>query len=497
MRFLFIILFSCFVQVSLGQGIPFIRNYTAEEYGGHNQNFDVLAGNDGMVYVANFEGLLYYDKATWRIIHTPGITRITSVFRDSKGIVWTGGYNYIGHLRVTRNGDLALQSSNNQSLFTGEVTWIWEKDGVVYFLDSNKNTYSIKNDRVAIAENVPLPERAPYQFDGHFKQVEHLRDGIDVLVTDGDGLLIINDKGEVMYSITEKNGLSSNNISHISYDGRGKLWGATDKGVFAIQFPSIYTHFSQGEGLFGEVISIEKLGSTIYVGTADGLYYLNDKNFILVNQIKHACWQLKKQGDNLLAASANGVYRISLNGNVQQLSTANTSAVMADGDKLYCGEMDGLFVYENGTRRHICDAEKVVKIIKDKTGAIWIQNLYGRVWKKEPGKAFVQQVIGKNVDEIATLVEYQETIIPISPKDTKPFPFPLYSYYDANGNTWLTDNKGRNPYCIKDGVKQKFFSDIVYPLMDFSVRAMLVDSRYLWMGGDKGLNVIDCSRKDP
>ena len=497
MRFLFIILFSCFVQVSLGQGIPFIRNYTAEEYGGHNQNFDVLAGNDGMVYVANFEGLLYYDKATWRIIHTPGITRITSVFRDSKGIVWTGGYNYIGHLRVTRNGDLALQSSNNQSLFTGEVTWIWEKDGVVYFLDSNKNTYSIKNDRVAIAENVPLPERAPYQFDGHFKQVEHLEDGIDVLVTDGDGLLIINDKGEVMYSITEKNGLSSNNISHISYDGRGKLWGATDKGVFAIQLPSIYTHFSQGEGLFGEVISIEKLGSTIYVGTADGLYYLNDKNFILVNQIKHACWQLKRQGDNLLAASANGVYRISLNGNVQQLSTANTSAVMADEDKLYCGEMDGLYVYENGTRRHICDAEKVVKIIKDKTGAIWIQNLYGRVWKKEPGKAFVQQVIDKNVDEIATLVEYQETVIPISPKDTKPFPFPLYSYYDANGNTWLTDNKGRNPYCIKDGVKQKFFSDIVYPLMDFSVRAMLVDNRYLWMGGDKGLNVIDCSRKDP
>lgn len=496
MRFLFITLLTCFVQVTFSQGIPFIRNFTAEEYGGHNQNFDVIAGNDGIVYVANFEGLLYYDKATWRIIHTPGITRITCVFRDSKGIVWTGGYNYIGHLRITKNGDLALQSTTNQSSFTGEVVWIWEKEGVIYFLDSNKKTYSIKNNSVANAENVSLPERAPYQFDGNFRQVEHLGNGLDALVTDGDGILIISN-GEFLYSITEKNGLSSNNVSHVSYDKHGKLWGATDKGVFAIQLPSIYTHFSQAEGLFGEILSIEKLGSTIYVGTTDGLYYLNNKTFILVNQIRHACWQLKKQGDNLLAASASGVYRIASNGNVQQLSTASTTAVMADEEKLYCGEMDGLFVYENGIRRHICNADKVVKIIKDKTGAIWIQNLYGRVWKKEPGKAFVQKVIGKNADEIATLIEYRGTVLPISPMDTKPFPFPLYSYCDSDGNTWLTDNKGKSPYCFKNGAKQVFFSELVYPLMDFSVRAMLVDSRYVWMGGDKGLNVIDCSRKDP
>ena len=54
------------------QGIPYLRNYTAEEYNGHNQNFDVIAATDGTLYAANFEGLLYYDNAQWRIIHTPG-----------------------------------------------------------------------------------------------------------------------------------------------------------------------------------------------------------------------------------------------------------------------------------------------------------------------------------------------------------------------------------------------------------------------------------------
>ena len=82
------------------QGVPFFRNFTATEYKGHNMNFDIISGADGTIYVANFEGLLYYDNCVWHMIHTPGITRITAVFRDSKNVIWTGGYNYIGYLET-------------------------------------------------------------------------------------------------------------------------------------------------------------------------------------------------------------------------------------------------------------------------------------------------------------------------------------------------------------------------------------------------------------
>ena len=44
------------------QGVPFFRNFTATEYKGHNMNFDIISGADGTIYVANFEGLLYYDN---------------------------------------------------------------------------------------------------------------------------------------------------------------------------------------------------------------------------------------------------------------------------------------------------------------------------------------------------------------------------------------------------------------------------------------------------
>ena len=91
----FVPLFSLFLLLTFmpigagAQGIPFIRNYPATEYKAHKQNFDIICSPDGTVYVANFEGLLYYDNSTWRMIHTPGITRITAVFRDSRKIIWT------------------------------------------------------------------------------------------------------------------------------------------------------------------------------------------------------------------------------------------------------------------------------------------------------------------------------------------------------------------------------------------------------------------------
>ena len=95
---------------AMAQGIPFIKNYTANDYHAHNRNFDVVTTNDGSVFVANFEGLLYYNNVEWRTIYTPGITRITVVYRDNNDNVWTGGYNYFGKIQRKANGELFLQT---------------------------------------------------------------------------------------------------------------------------------------------------------------------------------------------------------------------------------------------------------------------------------------------------------------------------------------------------------------------------------------------------
>ena len=494
------ILLTLLASTGWSQGIPFIRNYTATEYGGHNQNFDIMTGDDGTVYVANFEGLLYYDHAEWHMLHTPGVTRITALFRDSKGTIWTGGYNYIGYVEIAANGCPTLHSIVNNKTFHGEVQWIWERDGNLFFLVSDKEIYTIINGNVAWAQGASLPKTGPSTFIGeaHVNQVQQLGDyHLKVLATDGEGLVFQYKDGKEIFRITENNGLCSNNVKFVTYDGHGLIWGATDNGIFSIGFPSVYTHLTANEGLRGEVLALTKYQGEMYAGTQYGLFHMKGKSFVQIPEISYACWQLGKQGDNLLAATADGIYLINSSNKVSQLTTANTLSLMVEEDGFYSGEVDGIYHYDSHTRQHkkISDIEKVVKIVRDKNQIIWIQNLYGHIWKSNNGHHFEQ--VKNSEDEIATLVSYNNEVTVVKSTATEPFPYPAFSYADDSKNLWLTDTKGKNLYAMKDGDKQKLLSDAAHPLMDFSVRAMVHDNDLLWMGGDKGVNVVSLMHKDP
>lgn len=481
------------------QGIPFIRNYMATEYKGHNQNFDIITGSDGTVYVANFEGLLYYDNASWHMLHTPGVSRITAVFRDSKGTIWTGGYNYIGHLKTKDNGQLALHTINEAKDFRGEVQWIWEKSGAIYFLVSDKKIYAVRNNNVIWAAGEQLPQSG-YSVLGteqHVNQVQQIENGLKAVATNGQGIIIIDSKGNELFRVTEENGLCSNNVSHIAYNGHGMLWGATDNGVFCMAFPSVYTHFTSREGLRGEVLSIGILGSDVFVGTQRGLYHLKGKRFDSVEGINHACWQLVQQNNTLLAATANGVYRVDKSNRAVQLTTNNTLSLMVDGDAYYSGESDGVFIYD-GSRRLICDVDKVVKIMRDASGSIWLQNLYGSIWHDQGGHGFTTVKVSDDADEMATLVPYDDKeLLIVTVSEESPLRYPLYSYRDAKGLLWLTDNKGKNVYAMKDGMTDVKMTKLVSPLANNFVRSILHDGDRIWIGGDKGLNLVNTTMIDP
>ncbi len=476
------------------QGIPYIRNFPATEYNAHNQNFDIITGEDGTVYVANFEGLLYYDYTCWRIIHTPGVTRITAVFRNSKGTIWTGGYNYIGYTQYDSHGNIHLHEIPNNQVFKGEVQWIWEEDSTIYFKTSDDKIFSIHNDKVIWDKNAKLPDSgfSVLKNKAHITQQQELEDGLKAIATNGDGLIIVDKNDKELFRITENNGLCSNNISHITYNRHGVIWGATDNGIFAIAFPSIYTHLTSNEGLKNEVLAIEKMNDMLYVGTLSGLYVMNGKTFVPVPGITHACWQLELQDQStLMAATADGVYRIMSDNSIKQLTTANTLSLMHDKNGFYTGEIDGIYYNTNSGRKQISQTEKVVQITKDSQGTIWTQTLYGKIWK-----AF--QPYTNKAEDINTLVKYQNQVLVISSDNIKPFPYPAFSYDDTKRDIlWLTNSKNKDIYAFKNGEKDKQHTAIVYPLKEYSIRTMLSDGEILWMGGDKGINVIDLAHKDP
>ena len=312
-------LLTSHLSTSRAQGIPFLRNYLASEYHAHNRNFDIETGNDGTVYVANFEGVMYFDRVEWRMLHTPGITRVTVVYRDRYNVVWAGGYNYFGKIKQKPNGDLYLQRIGGKNLFRGEVQEIWEKDGELLFFVNDGKVYSVKNDRVTvkmtvsdeqlniglsdIIETEALDQNEVVVLED-VTQKEQLEKGMNVVVQKGTGLIFNDDADKELYTINSQNGLCNDNVIYVSYNGHNELWGATDDGLFVVSVPSIYSRFTAHEGLSGEVLCIEDMNGRKFVGTNSGLYRQDGMKFTRMPEISHACWDLVKTREGLLAATA-------------------------------------------------------------------------------------------------------------------------------------------------------------------------------------------------
>ena len=506
------LLWAC---VAAAQGIPFIKNYTPDDYHAHNRNFDVITTDDGSVFIANFEGLLYYNNVEWRMIHTPGITRVTVIYKDQNNDIWAGGYNYFGKIQRKDNGELYLQTVGKQGAFRGEVQEIWEeKDNSLNFFVNDGNIYEVKDNQFHLKKQISkerlgiglsdvvdidkLEETGKAEVLSDITQKEPLANGLVAVVKRGQGLVITDDKGKELYTITETNGLCTNNVVYIAYDGHGRLWGSTENGIFSIAIPSAFSFFTRNEGLTEEVLSIAVFNGKKYVGTIDGLFCQEGKRFVNIGLGNHACWQLTVTSQGLMAATSNGIYCLTANGAIRQLSSMASNSFLDLGTEILSGEIDGVYAINKATnaRNMVCKLEKVTKIIKDQKGVIWLQNIYGEVWCKQSNDKEFHSYHSKTNDA-ATIVPTMNSIMVVGAEAEKPFPYPLFSYLDHTGITWLTNSEGKSLYRWKDGKDLDDLKYLLRPIEKVTIRAMFVQDNEVWLGNDAGFTIINTKENDP
>lgn len=442
--------FQCSIINCHAQGIPLIRNFTAAEYGGHNRCYDIETDDDGTVYVANFEGLLYYDRSRWRIIYAPDISRVTVVYRDSKGIVWVGGFNFLARLQQQANGEL-LMKQIGQGKFEGEVMEIFEDNGHLQFIATNNNIYKVEGETILLQQHTntnfsigveseivsvdALKANGKIAILDDITQTEPIDGGFLVKVKKNSGLVITDEQGRELYTITEANGLCSNQVAYVAYDGHGLLWGVTAHGIFAIEMPSVYSYLLTKDGLSGEVHAITAFDGKIYVGGTNGLCYVSSRKIYHLPEINNICWTLCHYGSHLLAATSSGIYRIIPGGNVIRLTSNSTTAMLVDGDKVYAGEPDGVWLYQQNfqQRTKVSDLQLVTDIRKDAKDNLYLQNVHGKTEGKAPGKV---------KEPIANLPDY-----------------------------------------------------LLKPLGDIDIKAQYQYGNQIWIGGDEVLAIVDTSKK--
>jgi len=479
-------------------------------------NFDIKAGENGSVFIANFEGLLYYNNAEWCILHTSGLERTTVTYSDKDGIIWVGGYNYFGKIDKKSNGELYLHRISEPNLFRGEVLEIWEKDDELRFIVNDGKYFKVKNDTIIFEKQIKtgaflvglldvinseaVEEKGEISVLTDVIHEESLGNGLKGVLRKEDGVYIINERGEEVYHINENNGLNSNDISWISYDGHGRLWGSSENEVFSIAVPSVFTHFTSHEGLNGRVLCIADFNHQIYAGTNKGLFRLVDNIFVKIADINYACSALLTTAEGLLASTGDGIYLITTNGSLRKLTDTSSSAILDDHSHIYSGEIDGVYLIDKKTlkKEKVCQLEKVNMILKDNEGSIWLKSTYGEIWQKTAqSKTFKQYKNSESEESISTLVETDGKVIIVQAEDEKPFPYPLYSYTENSGVLWLTDFEGKNIYRWKDGKRLKDYDKLLYPFKDIVIHSILLQNDKIWLGGENGLTIINTSDHDP
>ena len=427
-------------------GVPFFRNYSATQYNAHNRNFDVLCDGEGHTFFANFEGLLVYDNVEWRIVHTPDISRVVSLHLDEDGKVVFEGINLTGRV-LSADGDSVSVSYSQRAGENASVLAGGERGG--------QTTVDRWND-------IEVYQRLKFSEDRI------------LLATATDGVIAVDEKGQEIWRINVGNGLCSNSITKLAYDGKGTVWGATDNGVFSISVSEIYTHFTEKEGLRGQISCITQCGPDVMVGTFQGLYRLEGQRFVQVNHVNHACWQMAQStGGTLYIATSDGVYQYAKGTAHQQTNQFALSIVAMDDGSFLVGELERVCRFRPGEGIVPIGAiPNITRFKKEKSGGVWAMTLSGDAYYMEPGENTFEK---KEDGPLSRLFEYE----------------------DNAGNLWHSYDNGQGIYYDNMPEQLKTW---IEPFAGFNVQAMLVEDGLVWIGDNDELvrfNMDQCRETEP
>ena len=459
-----------------GRGVPFFRNFSSKEYIAHNRNFDIACDDYGTVFVANFEGLLYYDGATWRKIHTPGISRVTRLTRGDNGRIWVGGYNVFGYLRSDNQGRIQIHTivSDADRGAISEVDNIKVDNGKVYVHTTADKTYEVVDDK-ALRERTESEETI---FTNNTDSVSLLKMPLDIKLRYSHTYGM--DFGNSRYAfapLSETDGLISNAINRAVSNHTHMVWGATDNGIFAVEALSPYGQIGEKEGLKGEVNCIGQLAGTYYIGTMKGLYRLNGNRIQMVADIDLACWQLTRVSDDkMLAATSQGLYLITPNG-IQHITGDNTFSVCHDSKQggYVTGEVDGVYYVSTlGKKTMVLPLEKVTKI-HHANKKFTVESIYGEQWEL----SFSNSNSGLKVSD--RCIRQSADV-----KD------PKLKYTDPSGTLWITDPEGRNLKASTTNKQSATLSPWMYPFTKRALNCLYAsEDGKMWAGGDFGVIILD------
>jgi ligand-binding sensor domain-containing protein/DNA-binding CsgD family transcriptional regulator len=139
-------------------GFPDVINYSKASYSAGLQNWDIKQDRNGVIYVANNEGLLSFDGRYWKLYPLPNKTIVRSLEIGPDSRIYVGGQDEMGYFLPDAGGRLQYHSLVRQipakDRSFGDVWDIIALKKDVFFRSSNK-IFRLTDETIA-SFNAPL-----------------------------------------------------------------------------------------------------------------------------------------------------------------------------------------------------------------------------------------------------------------------------------------------------------------------------------------------------
>lgn len=200
---------------------------------------------------------------------------LTSVFQDSRGLLWVTSFNGV----MIYDGErIEVYDINNLSLLETDGFYTVEEgaDGTIYL--GSQGTGIIKYSAGQFSKLTPAQGVLPKS--------------IPALLMSKSGVLYIGSNNNGLYKY--ENGIASsinypalNNstISDIEEDGKGQIWVSTEgQGVFCVNNDQIKKHYLSGDGLLDDYIEDLAITSTgvVIIASTQGLQFIDTEGIVHV-----------------------------------------------------------------------------------------------------------------------------------------------------------------------------------------------------------------------
>lgn len=263
---------------------------------------------------------------------------ITKIFKTNTGIYF---HSNEGIFEIENGKPIPFIT---QTIFKEDkVIQIIEENNRFIFVTQNNGLFEFKNQILT-----------PYAIEsyslitsGTVYSALLLSNGDIALGTISNGIIILNNRGKLLYHITQKEGIGNNTILSLFQDQNQNLWLGLDNGNDCINLNSSIKSYSNKSGLLGTVYAAITFNGKLYIGTNQGLFSKpigSREDFKIVNGTKGQVWSLFEYDNTLFCGHDSGTFLINENNSKLIFNLGGTWKFEVSNDEIIQGTYFGLSV---------------------------------------------------------------------------------------------------------------------------------------------------------